>query len=186
MNHRWHLWKVNVWATYPSGRSSHLLTWIIQVHFNTPMNTLKLKMYHQIKNVISVNLTFCEYLFRVDTDTAMEPFSQPPDFCMGALHSETRLIYVWQYYFWHDPWYLMSVTKWSLQMLNSLSLPQCYFLVSDNSNFVLSWYPAIKLSISNAKDLIIWRGGSIDITWSHQVKATEAGNCHCLSTFDRS
>jgi chitin synthase len=32
-------------------------------------------MYHQIKNVIGVNPTFFEYLFTVDADTMVEPYS---------------------------------------------------------------------------------------------------------------
>ena len=39
------------------------------------MNPLELEMYHQIKNVIGVNPTFYEYLFTVDADTTVEPFS---------------------------------------------------------------------------------------------------------------
>ncbi|KAG1744846.1 glycosyltransferase family 2 protein [Suillus lakei] len=46
-----------------------------QVHFSTPMNPLELEMYHQIKNVIGVNPTFFEYLFTVDADTTVEPYS---------------------------------------------------------------------------------------------------------------
>jgi chitin synthase len=40
-----------------------------------PMNLLELKMFHQIKNVIGVNPTFFEYLFTVDADTTVEPYS---------------------------------------------------------------------------------------------------------------
>lgn len=39
------------------------------------MNPLELEMYHQIKNVIGVNPTFYEYLFMVDADTTVDPFS---------------------------------------------------------------------------------------------------------------
>lgn len=39
------------------------------------MNPLELEMYHQIKNVIGVNPTFYEYLFMVDADTTVEPYS---------------------------------------------------------------------------------------------------------------
>jgi chitin synthase len=46
-----------------------------QVHFNSPMNPLELEMYHQIKNVIGVNPTFYEYLFTIDADTTVDPFS---------------------------------------------------------------------------------------------------------------
>ena len=46
-----------------------------QVHFNSPMNPLELEMYHQIKNVIGVNPSFYEYLFTVDADTTVDPFS---------------------------------------------------------------------------------------------------------------
>ncbi|KAF5373421.1 hypothetical protein D9615_009450 [Tricholomella constricta] len=46
-----------------------------KVHFNAPMNPLELEMYHQIKNVIGVNPTFYEYLFMVDADTTVDPFS---------------------------------------------------------------------------------------------------------------
>lgn len=46
-----------------------------KVHFSTPMNPLELEMYHQIKNVIGVNPTFFEYLFTVDADTTVEPYS---------------------------------------------------------------------------------------------------------------
>lgn len=48
---------------------------MLQVHFNSPMNPLELEMYHQIKNVIGVNPTFYEYLFTVDADTTVDPFS---------------------------------------------------------------------------------------------------------------
>ncbi len=39
------------------------------------MNPLELEMYHQIKNVIGVNPTFYEYVFMVDADTTVEPYS---------------------------------------------------------------------------------------------------------------
>lgn len=39
------------------------------------MNPLELEIYHQIKNVIGVNPTFYEYLFTVDADTTVDPFS---------------------------------------------------------------------------------------------------------------
>lgn len=39
------------------------------------MNPLELEIYHQIKNVIGVNPTFYEYLFMVDADTTVAPFS---------------------------------------------------------------------------------------------------------------
>lgn len=39
------------------------------------MNPLELEMYHQIKNVIGVNPSFYEYLFTVDADTTVDPFS---------------------------------------------------------------------------------------------------------------
>jgi Chitin synthase len=39
------------------------------------MNPLELEMYHQIKNVIGVNPTFYEYLFMVDADTTVDPYS---------------------------------------------------------------------------------------------------------------
>jgi len=39
------------------------------------MNPLELEMYHQIKNVAGVNPTFLEYLFMVDADTTVEPYS---------------------------------------------------------------------------------------------------------------
>lgn len=32
-------------------------------------------MYHQIKNVIGVNPTFYEYVFMVDADTTVDPYS---------------------------------------------------------------------------------------------------------------
>jgi len=35
---------------------------------------LELEMYHQIKIIIGVNLTFFEYLFMVDADTMVEPY----------------------------------------------------------------------------------------------------------------
>ncbi|KAF8643335.1 hypothetical protein AX16_009064 [Volvariella volvacea WC 439] len=52
-----------------------LMHFLNKVHFNAPMNPLELEMYHQIKNVIGVNPTFYEYLFMVDADTTVEPFS---------------------------------------------------------------------------------------------------------------
>jgi chitin synthase len=39
------------------------------------MNPLELEMYHQIKNVIGVNPTFYEYMFMVDADTTVDPYS---------------------------------------------------------------------------------------------------------------
>ena len=39
------------------------------------MNPLELEMYHQIKNVIGVNLSSYEYLFMVDADTTVDPLS---------------------------------------------------------------------------------------------------------------
>jgi chitin synthase len=39
------------------------------------MNHLELEMFHQIKNVIGVNPTFYEYLFMVDADTTVDPYS---------------------------------------------------------------------------------------------------------------
>lgn len=39
------------------------------------MNPLELEIYHQIKNVIGVNPTFYEYVFMVDADTTVDPFS---------------------------------------------------------------------------------------------------------------
>ena len=39
------------------------------------MNPLELEIYHQIKNVIGVNPTFYEYVFMVDADTTVHPFS---------------------------------------------------------------------------------------------------------------
>ena len=48
-----------------------------QVHFNSPMNPLRLELevYHQIKDVIGVNPTFYEYLFMIDADTTVDPLS---------------------------------------------------------------------------------------------------------------
>jgi Chitin synthase. len=46
-----------------------------QVHFNSPVNPLELEMYHQIKNVIGVNPSFYKYLFMVDANTIVDPFS---------------------------------------------------------------------------------------------------------------
>ncbi|KAL4258503.1 TRAFAC class myosin-kinesin ATPase superfamily protein [Pleurotus pulmonarius] len=52
-----------------------LMRFLNKVHFNAPMNPLELEMYHQIKNVIGVNPTFYEYLFMIDADTTVDPFS---------------------------------------------------------------------------------------------------------------
>ncbi|KAG1811048.1 chitin synthase-domain-containing protein [Suillus variegatus] len=52
-----------------------IMHFLNKVHFSTPMNPLELEMYHQIKNVIGVNPTFFEYLFTVDADTTVEPYS---------------------------------------------------------------------------------------------------------------
>ncbi|TEB29002.1 hypothetical protein FA13DRAFT_1866086 [Coprinellus micaceus] len=52
-----------------------LMHFLNKVHFNSPMNPLELEMYHQIKNVIVVNPSFYEYLFMVDADTTVNPFS---------------------------------------------------------------------------------------------------------------
>ncbi|OJA12488.1 hypothetical protein AZE42_08789 [Rhizopogon vesiculosus] len=43
--------------------------------FQYAMNLLELEMFHQIKNVIGVYPTFFEYLFTVDADTTVEPYS---------------------------------------------------------------------------------------------------------------
>ncbi|KAG6373006.1 chitin synthase-domain-containing protein [Boletus reticuloceps] len=45
------------------------------VHFNLSMNPLELEIYHQIKNMIGVNPTFYEYLFTIDADTMVDPYS---------------------------------------------------------------------------------------------------------------
>ncbi|KAL1757372.1 glycosyltransferase family 2 protein [Schizophyllum commune] len=52
-----------------------LMRFLNKVHFNSPMNPLELEMYHQIKNVIGVNPTFYEYVFMIDADTTVEPYS---------------------------------------------------------------------------------------------------------------
>ncbi|KAK0460456.1 glycosyltransferase family 2 protein [Desarmillaria tabescens] len=52
-----------------------LMHFLNKVHFNAPMNPMELEMYHQIKNVIGVNPTFYEYLFMVDADTTVDPYS---------------------------------------------------------------------------------------------------------------
>ncbi|KAG5337139.1 hypothetical protein C0989_010566 [Termitomyces sp. Mn162] len=52
-----------------------IMRFLNKVHFNTPMSPLELEMYHQIKNVIGVNPTFYEYLFMIDADTTVDPFS---------------------------------------------------------------------------------------------------------------
>jgi chitin synthase len=52
-----------------------IMHFLNKVHFNAPMNPLELEMYHQIKNVIGVNPTFYEYLFMVDADTTVDPYS---------------------------------------------------------------------------------------------------------------
>ncbi|KAF7347345.1 Glycosyltransferase family 2 protein [Mycena venus] len=52
-----------------------LMHFLNKVHFSTPMNPLELEMYHQIKNVIGVNPTFYEYVFMVDADTTVDPYS---------------------------------------------------------------------------------------------------------------
>ncbi|KAF8836252.1 glycosyltransferase family 2 protein [Paxillus ammoniavirescens] len=52
-----------------------IMHFLNKVHFNSPMNPMELEMYHQIKNVIGVNPTFYEYLFTVDADTTVEPYS---------------------------------------------------------------------------------------------------------------
>ncbi|KAG6913252.1 hypothetical protein DXG01_008376 [Tephrocybe rancida] len=58
-------------------RDSQMLVmhFLNKVHFNTPMNPLELEIFHQIKNVIGVSPTFYEYLFMVDADTTVDPFS---------------------------------------------------------------------------------------------------------------
>ena len=55
--------------------SACIMSVTLAVHFNSPMNPLELEMFHQIKNVIGVNPTFYEYLFTVDADTLVDPFS---------------------------------------------------------------------------------------------------------------
>ncbi|KAG2046065.1 hypothetical protein BDR06DRAFT_985691 [Suillus hirtellus] len=46
-----------------------------KVQFSMPMNPLKLEMHHQINNVIGINPTFFEYLFMVNADAMVEPYS---------------------------------------------------------------------------------------------------------------
>ena len=48
---------------------------IVKVHYAAPMNPLEIEMYHQIKNIIGVNLMFYEYLVTVDADTTAEVYS---------------------------------------------------------------------------------------------------------------
>ncbi|KJA13953.1 glycosyltransferase family 2 protein [Hypholoma sublateritium FD-334 SS-4] len=50
-----------------------LMHFLNKVHFNSLMNPLELEMYHQIRNVIGVNLSFYEYLFMEGTDTTVDP-----------------------------------------------------------------------------------------------------------------
>ncbi|PCH37422.1 glycosyltransferase family 2 protein [Wolfiporia cocos MD-104 SS10] len=52
-----------------------IMRFLNKVHFNSPMNPLELEMYHQIKNVIGVNPSFYEYIFMVDADTTVHPYS---------------------------------------------------------------------------------------------------------------
>jgi chitin synthase len=40
-----------------------------RVHFDAPMSPLELEIYHQMRNVISIDPTFYEYIFTVDADT---------------------------------------------------------------------------------------------------------------------
>ena len=55
------------------------------------MNPLELEKFHQIKNVIGVNLMFYEYLFTIDTDT------------MVNLLRFTPILFFWTYLFFsHD------------------------------------------------------------------------------------
>ncbi|KAG1890741.1 chitin synthase-domain-containing protein [Suillus fuscotomentosus] len=58
-------------------RDSHMVImhFLNKVQFSTPMNPLELEMHHQINNVIGVNPTFFEYLFTVDADATVEPYS---------------------------------------------------------------------------------------------------------------
>ena len=49
----------------------HVLS-LTQLHFNLPINSLNLEMYHKVKkseNIIGVEPSFYEYLFMVDADT---------------------------------------------------------------------------------------------------------------------
>ncbi|OCH90496.1 glycosyltransferase family 2 protein [Obba rivulosa] len=52
-----------------------LMRFLNKVHFDSPMSPLELEIYHQIKNVIGVNPSFYEYVFMVDADTTVDPFS---------------------------------------------------------------------------------------------------------------
>ncbi|KAF8119292.1 chitin synthase-domain-containing protein [Boletus edulis] len=52
-----------------------MMHFLNKVHFNLPMNPLELEIYYQIKNVIGVNPTFYEYLFTIDADTTVGPYS---------------------------------------------------------------------------------------------------------------
>ena len=46
-----------------------LMHYLNRVHFDSPMSPLELEIYHQMHNVIGINLAFYEYIFTVDANT---------------------------------------------------------------------------------------------------------------------
>ena len=58
-------------------RDSQILVmqYLNRVHFDSPMTPLELEIYHQMRNVIGIDPAFYEYIFMVDADTTVEPYS---------------------------------------------------------------------------------------------------------------
>jgi chitin synthase len=49
-----------------------LLHYLNRVHFNALMSPLELENYHQMWNVIGIDLAFYKYVFKVDADTVRD------------------------------------------------------------------------------------------------------------------
>lgn len=55
-----------------------LMHYLNRVHFDAPMNSLELEIYHQMRNVIGTDPAFYEYMFTVDADTVSVPHGEMP------------------------------------------------------------------------------------------------------------
>ena len=69
---------VRLWASLPSVQNLVieenetqilLLHYLNKVHFNAPTSPLELEIYHQMRNIISIDPMFYEYILTVDADT---------------------------------------------------------------------------------------------------------------------
>ena len=50
-----------------------LMRFLNRIHFNKPLNSLELDLYHHIRNLIGIMPTFYEYILMVDSDTHVKP-----------------------------------------------------------------------------------------------------------------